>query len=111
MNSYLLTGSVYFNKDMINDYSLESPYKLVHEGEWTWDAMFTMAETAAEDLNGDEEYTNEDRYGITYINDSPEVLLAAPCPRGNHCSGSNKSVNSARSPSPIVFWPLLLYKA
>ena len=41
----------------------------------------------------------------------PEVLLAAPCPRGNHCSGSNKSVNSARSPSPIVFWPLLLYKA
>ena len=77
MNSYLLTGSVYFNKDMINDYSLESPYKLVHEGEWTWDTMFTMAETAAEDLNGDEEYTNEDRYGITYINDSPEVLLAA----------------------------------
>ena len=39
--------------------------------------MFTMADSVDTDLNGDGEYTNEDLYGITYINDSPEVLLAA----------------------------------
>lgn len=41
----------------------------------------------------------------------PEVLLAASHPRGNHCSGSRKSVNSARSSSPTVLRPLLLYGA
>ena len=77
MNSYLLAGSIYFNKDMIADYSLESPYTLVNEGKWTWDKMFAMADAVDMDLNGDGEYTNEDLYGMTYIDDSPEVLLAA----------------------------------
>ena len=77
MNSYLLAGSIYFNKDMITDYALESPYTLVNEGNWTWDKLFAMADTVDMDLNGDGKYTNEDQYGITYIDDSPEVLLAA----------------------------------
>lgn len=41
----------------------------------------------------------------------PEVLLAASRPQGNHCSGSRKSVSSARSSSPTVLRPLLLYGA
>lgn len=41
----------------------------------------------------------------------PEVPLAASHPQGNHCSGSSKSVNSARSSSPTVLLPLLLYGA
>lgn len=77
MNSYLLAGSIYFNKDMIGDYALSSPYDLVAEGKWTWDSLFTMADTVDQDLNGDGKYTNDDLYGFTYIDDSPEVLLAA----------------------------------
>ncbi len=77
MNSYLLAGAVYFNKQMIPDHDLENPYELVNEGRWTWDKLFTMSDTVDMDLNGDGKYTNADRYGMTYIDDSPEVLLAA----------------------------------
>ncbi|MBE6723783.1 MAG: hypothetical protein E7576_01095 [Ruminococcaceae bacterium] len=77
MNSYLLAGAVYFNKQMIPDHDLEDPYELVNEGRWTWDRLFAMGDTVDADLNGDGKYTNADRYGMTYIDDSPEVLLAA----------------------------------
>ncbi len=77
MNSYLLAGSVYFDKQMIPDYNLENPYELVNEGRWTWDKLFAMGDAVDADLNGDGKYTSDDRYGMTYIDDSPEVLLAA----------------------------------
>lgn len=77
INSYLLAADVYFNKDMIQDYGLDDPYTLVNEGKWTWDKMFEMADVVDQDLNGDGNYTNEDLFGITYIDDSPEALLTA----------------------------------
>lgn len=75
INSYLLAANVYFNKDMIGDYGLDDPYTLVDEGTWTWDKMFAMADVVDQDLNGDGKFTNEDLFGITYIDDSPEALL------------------------------------
>lgn len=57
--------SVFFNKKMIDDLGLESPYDLVRNGTWTYDTMFEYAEKAVSDLNGDGEYTfNEDRFGF-----------------------------------------------
>lgn len=41
----------------------------------------------------------------------PEVILAVSRPQGKHCSGGRKSVNSARSSSPTILRPLLLYGA
>ena len=38
---------VYFNRDIIEEYSLDDPYELVNSGEWTWDAMAKLARDAA----------------------------------------------------------------
>lgn len=57
--------SVFFNKKMMNDLGIESPYALVRNGTWTYDKMFEYAEKAVSDLNGDGEYTyNQDRFGF-----------------------------------------------
>ena len=53
-----------FNKQMITDRGLESPYDLVKSGKWTWDKMYEMMQAAATDLNGDGTYAvGEDTLG------------------------------------------------
>lgn len=37
------TWAIYFNKDLIEEYNLESPYDLVADNEWTIDKMYEMA--------------------------------------------------------------------
>lgn len=51
---------LYFNKDIITDYNLESPYDLVHNNEWTLDNFTTMVMSVSRDLDGDGELTNKD---------------------------------------------------
>jgi len=58
------TSCVYFNKDMLAEYKLEDPYKLVDENKWTWDKMLTMAKVASKDVDGDGEMTDKDTWGI-----------------------------------------------
>lgn len=41
------TWSIMFNKQMIEEYQLESPYDLVNDGTWTFDKMIEMAETVS----------------------------------------------------------------
>ena len=65
------TGAMVFNKQLIGDYHLESPYDLVQEGTWTLDKMAEMANTVAEDLNGNGEVDiEEDRFGILWQRDA-----------------------------------------
>jgi hypothetical protein len=42
-----------FNKKLIDDYSLESPYTLVTDNKWTIDKMLEMGTAVSADLNGD----------------------------------------------------------
>ncbi|MCL2518242.1 MAG: extracellular solute-binding protein [Oscillospiraceae bacterium] len=55
---------LYFNKKLINDFELESPYELVNSGKWTFDKMVELGSQVCADLNGDGIYDLEDRYGI-----------------------------------------------
>ena len=57
---------IYFNKEMISDFSLENPYELVKNGSWTWDKLKDMACSVSADLDGDGEYTENDRYGYLH---------------------------------------------
>ena len=41
-------SAVFFNKSIIEKTGLESPYKLVDRGEWTWDKFIEYANAAAE---------------------------------------------------------------
>ncbi len=67
---YYMYG-VYFNKQLINDYSLENPYELVTEGTWTLDKMIGMSSGVYIDANGDGTKDLGDTYGFethqTYI--------------------------------------------
>lgn len=55
---------LYFNKRIAQDMQLADPYQLVRDGQWTVDAMLSMARAAAIDLDGDGVFGVEDQWGI-----------------------------------------------
>lgn len=75
---YTMTGDIslltsfapityFFNKDLIENYSLEDPYTLVQEGKWTIDKSIEMAYAVVNDVNGNGEVDiEEDVFGICW---------------------------------------------
>ena len=59
-----------FNKKMMVDNQLESPYELVKSGQWTFDKMTEMGRKAARDLDGDGKMTKDDLWGVNYTGDT-----------------------------------------
>lgn len=47
------TWVLYFNKYLVTQFNLDSPYDLVRENEWTMDKMHEMMGVVASDANGD----------------------------------------------------------
>ena len=65
------TFATYFNKKLADDYSFSDPrfgelYDIVERGEWTIDLVTEMTSGLYEDLNGNSERDEEDRYGIGF---------------------------------------------
>ncbi len=54
----------YFNKGLLEDYQLESPYDLVLNNEWTLSKVFEMATGVYEDINGNGVKDLGDQYGF-----------------------------------------------
>ncbi|NLE12507.1 MAG: extracellular solute-binding protein [Clostridiales bacterium] len=61
---YVYVDVVYFNKEIMDNHSIEYPYEKVHDGSWTWDYLARITKDITEDLNGDGQYTEVDRYGM-----------------------------------------------
>ncbi|MCL2517321.1 MAG: extracellular solute-binding protein [Oscillospiraceae bacterium] len=59
---------IFFNKNMLEDFKLESPYDYVLNGKWTIDKLIEMSAGVYGDLNGDNVKGEEDRFG--YISQS-----------------------------------------
>lgn len=58
-------SAVYFNRDMIAQLGLESPYALVDSGDWTYDKMIEMAKAGgSEDGDGERTVTKDDKWGM-----------------------------------------------
>ena len=55
---------LYFNKKIMEDYGIRSPYDYVHENEWTLDNFLPMVTKVSEDLNGDGVMDREDKFGM-----------------------------------------------
>jgi hypothetical protein len=55
---------IYFDKQYIDDYKLESPYDLVDSGKWTVDKEIEMSKAVQTDLNGDGVYDKNDLWGL-----------------------------------------------
>ena len=54
----------FFNKNMITEYNLDSPYDFVYAHEWTLDKMSELCKGIYTDLNGNGKADGEDRYGF-----------------------------------------------
>lgn len=83
---YFLTGDIstidkkatwilMFNKSLVSDFDLESPYDVVNEGRWTIDKFQEMSADVSSDLNGDGEMTKEDQYGLATTPDTVHGLF------------------------------------
>ena len=66
------TMVMFFNKDMIGQYGLESPYELVKEHTWTIDKVGQMSYSITQDKNGDGKMdTFDDQWGISIASNAP----------------------------------------
>lgn len=64
LSFYDCTCMLLFNKKMIEDFSLESPYDLVKSGKWTYDVYSAMCVEVTDDTDGDGKMTDKDRWGL-----------------------------------------------
>lgn len=53
-----------FNKKLIADYNMESPYELVRNGDWTLEKFIGMIKQVSEDVNSDGDWDENDLYGL-----------------------------------------------
>ena len=60
-------GTILFNKQMITEYSLNYPYELAENGEWTIECMIEMSEDVPFDIDGNDKMDQLDRYSIIYF--------------------------------------------
>ena len=66
VNLYSATASitVFANKKIMQDYSIDNLYQLVREGKWTWDAMYDVMKRVTKDLDGDGVIDYNDQVGL-----------------------------------------------
>ena len=66
-NDYMLPCpyAIFFNKEMITDLNLESPYDLIEANEWTIDKYEELARAASRDADNNNIYDENDYYGIS----------------------------------------------
>lgn len=58
------TWILMFNKQLIKNYGLDDPYRMVKDGTWTMDKMYEMISVASSDLNGDGAMDENDQWGL-----------------------------------------------
>ena len=72
------TWVLMFGKQYVEDLQLESPYELVREDRWTYDAFYGMMEQAAVDMNGDGTLKwQDDKFGFITSDYSSRALMYA----------------------------------
>lgn len=57
-------GAMMFNKVILEQNQLESPYELMNSGKWTIDKMVEMGKTVSNDLDGNGVMDQSDQYGL-----------------------------------------------
>jgi len=72
--TYMMTGDIsvmddnctmlfFFNKSLIESYSLQNPYELLNNNKWTFDEYQNMVKSVSADMNGDGVFDDKDQYG------------------------------------------------
>lgn len=60
----MLSHVLYFNRSLLNQFNLTSPFEYVRNDDWTFDNFTAMAEAVSEDTDGDGAFTDVDLYGL-----------------------------------------------
>lgn len=60
----MLSHSLFFNIDMLEQYQLTSPYELVNRNSWTFDEFAALSRSVYQDINGDGQRDSGDVYGL-----------------------------------------------
>ena len=71
------TCAILFNKSIVNEHDMESPYELVRNGTWTIDRFAAMCTDIAADLDGDSKFTDQDRFGAIIWDDTMMGIVNA----------------------------------
>lgn len=58
---------IFFNRTLIENEGLDSPYELVENGEWTYEKMLEMTKGFYRDINEDSTRDVGDQYGLTCV--------------------------------------------
>ncbi|MBR5322029.1 MAG: extracellular solute-binding protein [Clostridia bacterium] len=66
---------VYFNKQMIENENLTSPYEYMKNNEWTLDNWANLVMAVSDDVTGEGEMTELDKYGTLYENHNGRMFL------------------------------------
>ena len=61
---YDYTSVLLFNKQIVEDNTIENPYQIVYDNRWTFDKYMELAMGVTTDLNGDSKLDQNDMYGI-----------------------------------------------
>ncbi len=83
----LVAYCMLFNKKLLADYNLDSPYEMVEDGTWTIANFGKLVKAVSEDLNQDGMYTAVDRYGLLVWDDSIVGIVNAA---GERCCVINE---------------------
>lgn len=73
---WMMVGT-FFNKELLEARSLESPYDLVHKNEWTFDKMIALCSDTYDDLDGGGTKDVADFFGYTIFNANYDALFTA----------------------------------
>lgn len=70
-----LATMLYFNKQMIEDYQLTSPYEYMAQNNWTLDTFGSLVKSISEDADNDGDMDEFDKYGLLAEHHNARMLL------------------------------------
>ncbi len=89
-NTHSFGYVMFFNKYVIEEYNLTSPYEMIKNNTWTIDTWAEMVKNVNKDLDHDKEMTAADRYGYLYSYSDSKLFYYAS---GIRASSKNENGN------------------
>jgi hypothetical protein len=72
LSAYDFVHVLIFNKKLLFEYGMSSPYEMVKNGTWTFDVFEQMSKDATRNLTGGDKMTKDDAYGFLF---APKQIL------------------------------------
>lgn len=77
LNIHTIGFCVFFNKQLVENFKLTSPYEYMKNNEWTIDNWAKMVTSVSVDLDNDGKMTEWDQYGTLMEHHNPRMFLYA----------------------------------